>query len=248
MTMPVLDFTTPFDELTELRSVLSAQEIADLTGLRRETISRADSSSHFRPRTERAFTDLNTVVKRLLPRIDGNSGQLAAVLKRPQPSLADLSIAELIRDGKVERVLEHLEEPARDEAESDELQQLRNFRLAPEVVARLRVLEAESSPPDDEAVRARDAARAEALVARDPELAARLPEIESKVREHFGPEVRIERCVCEEPETDEDDDRLHLRAFNGLSFEQNLARLRALLKQEADLLDPVADRLTIGFL
>jgi hypothetical protein len=206
-----LDFKTPFDELTELRSVLTTQEIGELTGLRRETISRARRDRRFQRRTEKAVGDLYLVVTRMRSILGDDLGQLAAVLRRPQASFGDRSIADLLREGSVDKVLKHL--------------------AAPEPAPT-------SAPPDEDAV--------EAFLAADPQLAARLPEIEAKFRERFGPEVRIERGLDAEPGSEEVG--IYLRAHNSLSFDENLKRLTAMLMQEDDLLGPVADRLGIGFL
>jgi hypothetical protein len=106
-----LDFRSPFDELTELRSVLTTKEIAELTGLRRETISRARPDRRFQQRTEKSLADLYAVVTRMRSVLGGDLGQLAAILRRPQPELGGRSIAELLRGGEVEVVLEHLATP-----------------------------------------------------------------------------------------------------------------------------------------
>lgn len=106
--MASLDFKSPFDELTELRAVLTTQEIAELTGLRRETISRARPDSRFQRRTEKALGDLYLVVTKMKSLAGGDLGQLAAILRRPQEELAGRSIAELLREGRVEVVLASL--------------------------------------------------------------------------------------------------------------------------------------------
>ncbi len=209
-----LDFKTPFDELGELRSVLTTQEIGELTGLRRETISRARRDSRFQRRTEKAIGDLYLVVTRMRSILGDDLGQLAAVLRRPQAALGDRSIADLMKEGRVDLVLEHLAVP-------------------------------EPAPSTTLWPGADSAADVEAYLAGDPELAARLPEIEARVREHFGPEVRIERGLDIEPGSPVIG--FSLRAYNGLSFDENLTRLTAVL-MDRDLLEPVADRLTIGFL
>jgi hypothetical protein len=103
-----LDFKTPFDELSELREVLSNQEIAEMTGLRRETISRARPDSRFQRRTEKALGDLYAVVTRMRAVAGDDLGQLAAVLRRPQASLGSRSIAELLKAGKADAVLDSL--------------------------------------------------------------------------------------------------------------------------------------------
>jgi hypothetical protein len=209
-----LDFKTPFDELTELRSILTTQEIAELTGLRRETISRARRDSRFQRRTEKAVGDLYLVVTRMRSILGDDLGQLAAVLRRPQAVLDDRSIAELLKEGRVDLVLEHL--------------------AAPEPV-----------PSTTLWPGAESAADVEAYLVGDPELADRLPAIEARVREHFGPDVRIERGLDIEPGSPVVG--FSLRVRNGLSFDENLARLTSVLI-DRDLLEPVADRLTIGFL
>lgn len=114
-----LDFKSPFDELTELRTVLTARDIAELTGLRRETISRARPDSRFRRRTEKALRDLYLVVTKLRSVRGDDAGQVAAVLRRPQAELGGRSIAELLRDGQVEVILESLGPDAEEEAAGD---------------------------------------------------------------------------------------------------------------------------------
>jgi hypothetical protein len=211
--MAGLDFSTPFDELSELRELLTTQQIAEFTGLRRETISRARRDKPFRPRTEKAIGDLYLVVTRMRSLPDLDPRHLAAILRRPQAALGDRSIGELLKEGEVDLVLRHLagEEPA---------------RRAP-------------APPSADAV--------EALLAADPELAALVPEIEARLREHFAPVEKITRGVSVEPEG-EGDDELYLQVKNDLSFDQNFDRLAAFLEGERDLLAPVRTRLTIGFM
>lgn len=221
-----LDFTSPFDELTELRSLLTTQEIAELTGLARETISRAHPDLRFQRRTEKALGDLYLVVTRMRSVNGGELGQLGAILRRPQPALDNHSIADLLREGKVDQVLEHLAEPAAPGS----------GRVAP--------------PPSTQAATARPGElpqdRVDAFLAADPELAALLPEIEAKIREHFGP-VEVERTLIEDFESGEGD-VFHLGARSNLPFDENIARLTSLLEEEGDLLGPVTERLTIGFL
>ncbi len=107
-----LDFRGPYDELIELREVLSTGEIAELTGLRRETISRARPDQRFQRRTEKALGDLYLVVTRLRAvRGEGNAGRVGAILRRPQPALGGRPISDLLREGQVDLVLEHLARP-----------------------------------------------------------------------------------------------------------------------------------------
>jgi hypothetical protein len=107
-----LDFKTPFDELTELRSILTTREIADLTGLRRETLSRARPDRRFHRRTEKALGDLYLVVTRMRSVAGADLPQLGAILRRPQADIGGRSIGELLKEGKVDVVLEHLAAPA----------------------------------------------------------------------------------------------------------------------------------------
>src|ERR1700753_2247797 len=89
-----LDFKSPFDELTELRESMTTQEIAGLTGLRRETISRARPDSRFPRRTEKAIGDLYALVTRIKAVAGGDLAQVGAILRRPQSALGGRSIAE----------------------------------------------------------------------------------------------------------------------------------------------------------
>jgi hypothetical protein len=219
-----LDFKGPFDELTELRSQLTTQEIAELTGLRRETISRARPDTRFRRRTEKALGDLYLVVTRMRSAAGNDLGQLAAVLRRPQAALGDRSIADLLKEGEVDLVLEHLAAPASPSRSTEPVD---------------RAAAPPRQEPREDAV--------EAFLAADPEMAALLPEIEAKVRKYFAPVESIERGITVEYEG-EGDDVLYLWAHNDLSFDENEKRFRALLEQERDFLRPVRSRLNIGFL
>jgi hypothetical protein len=214
-----LDFKSPFDELAELRQVLTTQEIAELTGLRRETISRARPDSRFQRRTEKALGDLYLVVTQMKSVAGGDLGQLAAVLRRPQRELAGRSIAELLREGKVEAILESLSPGASTEAK--------------ELLER------------DSALDVRVAAVLEA----DPELRTRLSAIEAALVDHFGPGAEVKRKIVSEFYDDtEGSDELYLRVYDELSLDENIDRLATFLEREGDVLAPVRARLTIGFL
>ena len=165
---------SPFDELTALRSVLSWQEIAEVTGMRRETLSRARRDSRFQRRTQKALDDLYAVVIRLRPAVD-DQHHLMAVLRRPQEDFGRRSIAELLQDGKVEEVLEHLPAPQKPKAE-------------PAATPRA------GASPDDSV---------DAFLAADPELVALLPEIEANARKHFAPVEWIKRHLIVEPGADD---------------------------------------------
>lgn len=239
--VPGLDFKGPFDELSELRTLLTTQEIADLTGLRRETISRARPDRRFRRRTEKALGDLYLVVTRMRSVAGTDLGHLAAVLRRPQAALGDRSIADLLKEGKVDQVLEHLATPGPIEP-----RRRPNSRLDPGAEAKLKAYDPAEAAAAIPAIREREEKRVAAFLAADPELAALLPEIEAKVRECFAPVERLERGVSVEYEG-EGDDVLYLWAHNDLSFDENLERFMAFLGQERDFLRPVRSRLNIGF-
>lgn len=236
-----LDFKGPFDELAELRSQLTTQEIAELTGLRRETISRARPDTRFRRRTEKALGDLYLVVTRMRSATGDDLGQLAAVLRRPQAVFGDRSIADLLREGRVDEVLEHLKTPA-----PIERRRRPNLRLGRGVEAKLKAYDPAEAAAAIPAIREREEKRVAAFLAGDPELAALLPEIEAKVRECFAPVERLERGVIVEYE-DEADDVLYLWAYNDLSFDENEKRFMIFLGRERDFLRPVRSRLNIGF-
>jgi hypothetical protein len=239
--MPELDFKSPFDELSELRTFLTTQQIAELTGLRRETISRARPDSRFRRSTEKALGDLYAVVERMRFVSGGELGQLAAVLRRPQPTLGERSIAELLREGKVGVVLDHL--GAADETPS---RQLENIQLDDATLTELRKLESEDSPKVPEATAGDDPASV--LIDADPEIASLLPAIEGKIRGCFGDDAGIERRAIRDHSAREGSAHLYLGVRTGLPFDEALDRLADLLGAEADLLAPVSGRLTIGTL
>ncbi len=219
--MTSLDFKSPFDELAELRDLLTTQEIADFTGLRRETISRARPDSRFQRRTEQALADLYIVVTKVRSTVGEDLGQLAAVLRRPQAEFAGRSIADLLREGQAEVVLDSLRSGAPEEAQGP------------------------VKPRVDPAIGARVAAVLEA----DPELRARLSEIEAALVRHFGPGSEVERRIvsefCDDPEGS---DELYLHVSADLPLDESIGRLASFLEQEEDLLAPVRAQLTIGFL
>jgi hypothetical protein len=236
-----LDIRTPFEELTELREVLTVSEIAEMAGVRRETLSRARSDSRFQQRTAKGLHDLYVVVSRLRPMVDGDV-HLAAILRRPQPEFARRSVAQVVRDGQVDAVLKHLDQP-----EPPDQEELENFELPPEIVAELEASQQEGrpAPPVEDPTLA---ARVSALLAADPELCSRLPEIEAKVLEYFGPGARVERKIIEPHGIPDGKAEFFLRVSTDLSVAEAGDRLEALSEGEQVLLDPVAGRLAIGFL
>jgi transcriptional regulator with XRE-family HTH domain len=238
--MGKLDLASPYDVLTELRSVLTLAEIAEMTGLRRETLSRARSDVRFQRRTAKAIDDLYLVVDALRPLLNDDVTHLAAVLRRPQRTLGRRSIAELLREDQVETVLRSLvpSEPTDEE-------QLEKFRLEPKSEAELQASEAEpSSHPPHNPTWVDPAA----FLKDDPDLASRLPAIEATIRDRFGADVRIEHQVIHEPFNPDVEDGFYLRIHSELSFDEEADRLERMLGDERDLLDPVMRRLTIGFL
>lgn len=85
-----------------------------------------------------------------------------------------------------------------------------------------------------------------AFLAADAELDSRLPEIEEKVLQHFGPGARTERTVFHPLDEDDPDEVFILQVVTDLPFDQKVNRLRALIGEENDLLAPVRPLLTIG--
>jgi hypothetical protein len=238
-----LDFKTPFDELTELRAVLTTQEIAELTGLRRETISRARPDGRFQRRTEKALRDLYLVVAKMRLIKGDDTGQLAAVLRRPQAQLGDRSIAELLRDGKVEVALESLSGGAPAEAEG-----LLRLRLDPETDAKLARSE---EPSATNFTRYSDWDRKErvtALLEADHELQSRLGAIEAAIVRDFGPRTKVERKIVGQFDESEGEDDLYLRVYTDLPFAEEIDRLAEFRHRHEDLLTPVRGKLVIGFL
>lgn|GEM_PF-4306292 len=238
--MPDLDFRTPFDELSELRTVLTTQQIAEMTGLRRETISRARPDSRFQRRTEKALGDLYLVVTRMRAVIGDDLGQLAAVLRRPQKELAGRSIAELLLDGQVDVVLARLSVAPPTEVGGPE-----RLHLAPEVEAQLARLE---EPSEGEAKDPALDEKVAAVLAADPDLDSRLGAIEEAIRDHFGPGSRVERQIISPHDEPDGRDELYLRVHSELSLDEEIDRLAEFLRQEEDLLAPVRRQLVIGFL
>jgi hypothetical protein len=258
LAVPDLDLKSPFDELSELRRLLTTEEIAELTGLRRETISRARRDRRLRRATEKSLGDLYAVVTAITS--GGVHAHLAAVLRRPQQQFGGRSIADLLQEGRVEEVLGHLGPPPAPAAE-----QLEDLRFDPATLAALtagkRSLEGQaagagasagrSAAPatgasSDAAATGADDRRLAALLDGDPALADLLPEIEARIRDHFGADTRIERAVVADPDEADGRDRLYLRIATGLTFDQQVERLTALLDREEGRLEPFQERLTIG--
>jgi hypothetical protein len=233
---------SPYDELTELRSMLTVQEIAEVTGVRRETLSRARPDSRLQRRTQKALDDLYAVVSRLSPTMGVDPVHLAAVMRRPQAALAQRSIAELLQEGRAAEVLEHLD---LSEPDPTELEQLKNIRFAPEILAQLTPTPTDADPRV-QAKLVEEERRVAALLDADPDLASRLPAIEAKIHEHFGADARIRRSVIAEYDDPEGGDGLYLGVCTGLSFDEEIERLGKLLVSSDDLLEPVRERLTIG--
>lgn len=238
-----IDTKTPFDELSELRTVLTTQQIAELTGLRRETISRARPDSRFQSRTVKALADLYLVVDRLRPMLSGEADQLGPVLRRPQPLLADRSIAELLRDGSVEAVLEHL-------APSNPLDggDLEDLGLDPEIEAELRALEVDTSEGEPTDRTGMEDGRVSDLLGADRDLASRVDAIEGKIHDYFGSAAVIERAVIADSTAPAGRDHLYLGVRSDLPLDEEIDRLAEMLTQEAERLGSVQDRLTIGTL
>jgi hypothetical protein len=225
--MTSLDFKTPFDELTELRTVLTTQDIADLTGLRRETISRARPDSRFQRRTEKALGDLYLIVAKIRSIKGDDTGQFAAVLRRRQAQLGDRSIAELLRDGKVEVALDSFSADAPTEAEGLPNPSATNFTR--------------DSDRDREE-------RVAALLEADPELRSRLGAIEAAIVRHFGPRTKVERKIVGQFDESEGEDDLYLRVYTDLPFAEEIDGLAEFRHRQEDLLAPVRGKLVIGFL
>jgi hypothetical protein len=236
-----LDLRSPFDELSELRRLLTTQEIAELTGLRRETISRARRDRRLRRSTAKSLGDLYAVTTAVAR--SGDRAHLAAVLRRPQQEFGGRSIAELLREGKVDEVLQRLGSTTAADRRLEELP------LDPETLAALGAGEGSADGPtarsDTLSTNSGDP-RLVALLEADPALADLLPSIEARIRDHFGADAQIERAVVADPDDADGGDRLYLRVSTGLSFEQEVELLTALLDQEEARLEPFRDRLTVG--
>jgi hypothetical protein len=87
-----------------------------------------------------------------------------------------------------------------------------------------------------------------AFLAGDPELHLRLPKIEERVLHHFGPGARLERTVFHPRDEENPEDMFFLRVVTDLSFEEKIDRLKAVLREEHELLAPVRPQLTIDIL
>jgi hypothetical protein len=225
-----LDFKSPFDELTELRASLTMQEIAELTGLRRETLSRARPDSRFQRRTEKALGDLYLVVAKVRSIRGDEAGQLAAILRRPQEQFEGRSIAELLREGEVEAALRGLSE---------------------RVTSKIGAAAQEDPEPtsfDRNAAREEER-RVEALLDADHELRSRLGAIEAAILRHFGPGAEAERKIAGQfDESEGEDDHLYLLVRTDLPFAREIELLGEFREQNEDLLAPTWGKLLIGTL
>jgi hypothetical protein len=213
-----LDFKSPFNELMELREALTAQEIAELTGLRRETISRARPDSCFQRRTEKALGDLYAVVAKIRSVRNDEVGQLGTVLRRPQAELAGRSIAELLREGQVDAVLESLASGAPSKSDG--------VASKPSVEERVAAL-----LDGDPELRSRlPAIEAALLRCFGPGATV---------------ERKIVNEVWDDPDGH---DELIIRVHNDLSLDENIDRHADFLARERDLLAPVRSRFAIGYI
>jgi hypothetical protein len=215
--MASLDFKSPFDELAELREVLTTQEIAELTGLRRETISRARPDSRLQRRTEEALRDLYLVVSRMKPLIGDELSQLSAILRRPQAEFAGRSVADLLREGKVGTILDSLSPEAPIEADA--------ATRKPTVEERVAVL-----LDGDPELRSRLPAIEAALL--------------RQFGPGATVERRILNEVWDDPYGP---DELIVQVHSNLSFDEKIDRHADFIRRERDLLAPVRSRFAIGF-
>jgi hypothetical protein len=180
----------------------------------------------------------------------GDRAHLAAVLRRPQQEFGGRSIADLLREGKVDEVLQRLGSTTAAD------QRLEDLSFDPETFAALGAGErgaerpvagsGSSSARSDTLSTNSGDPRLVALLEADPALADLLPSIEARIRDHFGADAQIERAVVADPDDADGGDRLYLRVSTGLSFEQEVELLTALLDQEEARLEPFRDRLTVG--
>jgi hypothetical protein len=213
-----LDFKSPFDELTELREVMTAQEIAELTGVRRETISRARPDSRFQRKTEKALADLHRVVTKIRTARSGEVGQLSAILRRPQAEFAGRSIADLLREGQGDSVLRSLSTEASIGADPG--------TGKPTVEERVAALLAD----DPELATCLPAIEAALLRHFGPGASV---------------ERKIVNEVYDHPE---ESDELLIEVHSDSSLDERIDRHAEFLARERDLVAPVRSRLTIGYL
>jgi len=90
--------------------------------------------------------------------------------------------------------------------------------------------------------------KVDALLKADPELRSRLSSIEAALVAHFGPRAEVERTVSVYYDSPDASDELYLRVCADLSIDETIDRLEEFLRREKELLAPVFERLTIGFL
>jgi hypothetical protein len=162
--------------------------------------------------------DLYAVVTKIRSVRGGEVGQLAAVLRRSQPELADRSIAELLRDGQVDAVLASLssEEPNGGTRET----------TRPTVEERVAAM-IDGDP---------------GLRSRLPAIEAAL------LRGFGPGATVERKIVNEVWDDLDGSDELHLRVHNDLPLDENIRRQAGFLAREQDLLAPVLSRLSIGFI
>ncbi|HEY0280827.1 MAG TPA: hypothetical protein VGC32_21385 [Solirubrobacterales bacterium] len=87
-----------------------------------------------------------------------------------------------------------------------------------------------------------------AFLAAAPVLDSRLPKIEARILAYFGPEARLERQIFSPRDEEDAVDQFHLRVVTDMDLDQRIDRLRAVLRDERELLTPVRPPLTIGIL
>ena len=235
---------TPFDELTELRSVLTAGDRRGHRAPSRDPLpgpARQSLPAAYREGARRSLRGRHPA--------EADDGRRPAISPRScvdhrRPSRSARSPNCCKRGGSKE-VLEHLDPPEPDPTTAE---QLKSIRFDPETLAQLR-----PAPTDDDprvrAKLAEEERRVAALLDADPELASRLPAIEARIREHFGADAEIRAPVIAEY----DDARKGATVSTSACAPACLSTRRSnawasFSSSRRDLLAPVRERLTIGFL
>ena len=216
--------------LDELRQSLRSSEIAEVTGLRPETISRIRPGHRPARRTERLLDDLCAIVTALGGEPGGADARIRFALVRRRPELDGRSIADLLRAGLADRALELLAGPA-DDSELAVGETLERELAASERGA--------GAPRDRRTVAVRQ------FLAADPQVSALLEKLPESLQAAFRAPVRLEPTVLPD-ESGLGDDELFVGVASDLELSEANQRLGEFLGSAWDRLGPATERIYLG--
>lgn len=227
----VAPISSIFAELDELRSELTNQDLAEIVGCRRETVSRLKPPHRPSREIERRIDDVFAVVSVARRRQRIPPGSTRHLLLGRRAELGERSIAELIREKRTAEVLELLVSTPTQPDLDDELDEvLADFRDLPPAASG-----GGSDDGGDETA---------------PEVPTDLQDVIDRVasvaHDYLG-DFRVSADSVWD-DTDPPDGRgvLLVELHTPLAFDEANRRFRSFLADNLDLVQPVADRVTFA--